>query len=95
MSNIQVILPLDVLSGAESLTAEGISAFLSDATKATERADAAERNEKALAQKLVDWVGQLENILDADWNDFRKSQALRELVSETRQFTNFVKGRIQ
>lgn len=95
MSNIQIILPLDLLNGAKSLTAEGIQEYLADAIEFKAKADRAQDNEKALAQRVVDWSNQLENILNGDHNDFQKAQLLRELSSEARQFTNFVKGQIQ
>lgn len=61
----------------------------------TAKVEAAQRNETTMAQKLVDWSHILETILDGDHSEFQKLQHLRELIDQTRQFTNFVKGKVQ
>lgn len=92
MSEASITLPLSMFGDMPlDQVIEAVKGFGDMASKV----EAAQRNETALAQKLVDWSHVLQTILDADYDDFRRAQALRELLDQTKQFTNFVKGKIQ
>lgn len=89
---IQISLPLELLSGAESLTAEGISAYLSDAVKAQQKIQQADMNIRVSRERIIEWARDLEKIVDSDLDDFRKVQALRQLVAASREYANQVEG---
>ena len=84
MTEIQIIMPLSVLEGAESLTPEGITEFLQAAIENKTIADTANQRATQWRQTLIGWANRLEEILDID-SEFQKFTALRDFAEATKQ----------
>jgi hypothetical protein len=94
MSEIQITLPLDVFAGAKSLTPEGISEFLEGAIKNKEKIQQAQNEAVTIAKQALGFFADLRRVLDADMDEYKKFQTLRELQRVSIPFTDFLKGKI-
>ena len=90
---IQITLPLDTFEGAESLTPEGITAFLHAAIENKEKVQKAKDDEKRWREVVIQWSNHLDRLLEADIDDFQKRQYLRNFAAEARQQAKAVEER--
>ena len=81
MSEIQILLPLSVLQGAESLTPEGIAEHLSNAVKLKDEADQLRTAYNEVVAVLNAAGGSLEHIIN-EVSGFEQARAIRGFIAE-------------
>lgn len=85
MSNIQIIIPLDILPEGTALTAESVLAVITESEKHRETAEQYKQMYNMLAQQMASAGKSLALILDEVDDQFEKAQALRGFAQELTQ----------
>ena len=85
MTDVQILLPLSVVQGAENLTAEGIAEYLSNAVHFKIEADSHKARYNALVQRVQAAGRDLERILDEVDDGYEKVRALRNYARQMKE----------
>lgn len=85
MSELQIVIPLSLLAGAQDLSTEGIIAYLEDTRAAREAMQHYKDQYNALAERVRSAGNSLTLILDEVNDDFERAKALRNFAQEMKQ----------
>jgi len=95
MTEPTITIPLSWLEGVETLTPEGISKAFQDLQSLRDKVKEAQDHAKQAVGHLSRWASYLDELLNADLDDFQKRHELRKFASDTKQLATVLEGVIK
>lgn len=86
MSEIMVMIPIDLVQGATSLDAQGISEYLSKAVEAHANIPRLQAIIDERTQKVKDIGAYLENLADQPADSMKRAKDMRQLIQDCKNY---------